>query len=72
MYIEAEVFQFQQQFSDNNKIQWVANFESLAAWEAWKAWEAKLHVDEEHMEDVQKNAHVLFEKAASAIYQEAK
>ena len=58
---------FQQQFSDNNRISWVAELESLAAYEAW---EAKIHADKDHMEDVGKNVHVLFQDIASAIYKE--
>lgn len=59
---------YQQQFSDNKRIQWVAEYESLAAYEAS---EAKRLADKDHMEDVGKNVHVLFEDIATAIYKEA-
>ena len=59
---------FQQLFSDNNRISWVGEHETLAAYEAWLA---NIHADKEHMEDVRNNFHVLFQDIATAIYKEA-
>ena len=56
-----------QRFSDNPRIYWVINFESLAALEAW---EKKVRANKAHNESVRKAFTSILEDGAGALFQE--
>lgn len=55
-------------FSDDPRIYWVINFETLAALEAW---EKKIHANKAHGASVKKAFLTVIEDGAGALYQEA-